>query len=52
MSIWPTEVQQCASSVLPVHALSGEEQQGVLQKINQMFLNRVSPQEIQKTAHA
>ncbi|MFP7325644.1 DNA cytosine methyltransferase [Serratia marcescens] len=52
MSIWPTEVQQCASSVLPVHALTGDEQQGVLQKINQMFLNRVSPQEIQKTAHA
>ncbi|CAI1501362.1 hypothetical protein [Serratia quinivorans] len=52
MSIWPTEVQQCASSVLPVHALSGDEQQEVLQQINQMFLNRVSPQEIQKTAHA
>lgn len=52
MSIWPTEVQQCASSVLPVHALNGDEQQEVLQQINQMFLNRVSPQEIQKTAHA
>lgn len=52
MSIWPTEVQQCASSVLPVHALSGDEQQEVLQHINQMFLNRVSPQDIQKTAHA
>lgn len=52
MSIWPTEVQQCASSVLPVHTLSGDEQQEILQQINQMFLNRVSPQEIQKTAHA
>ncbi|CAI2057128.1 DNA cytosine methyltransferase [Serratia entomophila] len=50
--IWPTEVQQCASSVLPVHVLNGDEQQEVLQQINQMFLNRVSPQEIQKTAHA
>lgn len=49
---WPTEVQQCASSVIPVHALSDDEQLEVLTQINQMFLNRVSPQEIQKTAHA
>lgn len=52
MSMWPTEVQQSASSVIPVHALSNDEQQEVLTKINQMFLNRVSPHEIQKTAHA
>ncbi|CUY45247.1 DNA (cytosine-5-)-methyltransferase [Serratia marcescens] len=52
MSMWPTEVQQSASSVIPAHALSNDEQQEVLTKINQMFLNRVSPHEIQKTAHA
>jgi DNA (cytosine-5)-methyltransferase 1 len=52
MSMWPTEVQQCASSVIPAHALNGDEQQQVLTQINQMFLNRVNPQEIQKNAHA
>lgn len=49
---WPTEVQQCASSVIPVHALSEEEKQEILTQINWMFLNRVSPASIQKTAHA
>lgn len=52
MSIWPTEVTQCASSVIPVHALNQADQHEILSRMNQMFLNRVSPQEIQKTAHA
>lgn len=51
MSIWPTEVTQCASSVIPVHALNHADQHEILSRMNQMFLNRVSPQEIQKTAH-
>ncbi|NYA45755.1 DNA cytosine methyltransferase [Serratia fonticola] len=50
--IWPTEVQQCASSVIPVHPMSLEEQQEILTRMNWMFLNRVSPQAIQKTAQA
>ncbi|MFV9067738.1 DNA cytosine methyltransferase [Serratia fonticola] len=52
MSIWPTEVTQCASSVIPVHALNQADQHEILSRMNQMFLNRVSPQEIQKSAHA
>ncbi|WP_337049882.1 DNA cytosine methyltransferase [Serratia fonticola] len=52
MSVWPTEVTQCASSVIPVHALNQADQHEILSRMNQMFLNRVSPQEIQKTAHA
>lgn len=50
--IWPTEVTQCASSVIPVHALNQADQHEILSRMNQMFLNRVSPQEIQKSAHA
>ncbi|OVZ80967.1 DNA cytosine methyltransferase [Yersinia kristensenii] len=50
--IWPTEVNQCASSVIPVHALSPEHQQQLLLQMNQMFLNRDNPQHIQQTAHA
>lgn len=50
--IWPTEVTQCASSVIPVHALNQADQHEILSRMNQMFLNRVSPHEIQKTAHA
>ncbi len=50
--IWPTEVQQCASSVIPVHPMSELEQQQLLVKMNQMFLNRDNPQHIQQTAHA
>lgn len=50
--IWPTEVTQCASSVIPVHTLNQADQHEILSRMNQMFLNRVSPQEIQKTAHA
>lgn len=50
--IWPTEVQQCASSVIPVHAMSEPEQQQLLAKMNQMFLNRDNPQDIQQAAHA
>ncbi|CRY71451.1 DNA cytosine methyltransferase [Yersinia pseudotuberculosis] len=50
--IWPTEVQQCASSVIPVHAMSEPEQQQLLAKMNQMFLNRDNPQHIQQAAHA
>ncbi|EKN4029609.1 DNA cytosine methyltransferase [Yersinia enterocolitica] len=50
--IWPTEVQQCASSVIPVHPMSELEQQQLLAKMNQMFLNRDNPQHIQQAAHA
>lgn len=50
--IWPTEIQQCASSVIPVHAMSEPEQQQLLAKMNQMFLNRDNPQDIQQAAHA
>ncbi len=50
--IWPTEVNQCASSVIPVHALSSDHQQQLLLQMNQMFLNRDNPQHIQQTAHA
>ncbi|HHT8827690.1 TPA: DNA cytosine methyltransferase [Yersinia enterocolitica] len=50
--IWPTEVNQCASSVIPVHALSPDHQQQLLLQINQMFLNRDNPQHIQTAAHA
>ncbi|EOV4129011.1 DNA cytosine methyltransferase [Yersinia enterocolitica] len=50
--IWPTEVNQCASSVIPVHALSPDHQQQLLLQMNQMFLNRDNPQHIQQTAHA
>ncbi|HHW4185034.1 TPA: DNA cytosine methyltransferase [Yersinia enterocolitica] len=50
--IWPTEVNQCASSVIPVHALSPDHQQQLLLQMNQMFLNRDNPQHIQTVAHA
>ncbi|ARB84852.1 MULTISPECIES: DNA cytosine methyltransferase [Yersinia] len=50
--IWPTEVNQCASSVIPVHALSPDHQQQLLIQMNQMFLNRDNPQHIQQAAHA
>ncbi|CFR19638.1 DNA cytosine methyltransferase [Yersinia kristensenii] len=50
--IWPTEVQQCASSVIPVHAMSESEQQQLLANMNQMFLTREDPRNIQKAAHA
>ncbi|EPB0636536.1 TPA: DNA cytosine methyltransferase [Yersinia enterocolitica] len=50
--IWPTEVNQCASSVIPVHALSPDHQQQLLLQMNQMFLNRDNPQYIQTAAHA
>ncbi|CQH11191.1 TPA: DNA cytosine methyltransferase [Yersinia enterocolitica] len=50
--IWPTEVNQCASSVIPVHALSPDHQQQLLLQMNQMFLNRDNPQHIQTAAHA
>ncbi|EOJ0813266.1 DNA cytosine methyltransferase, partial [Yersinia enterocolitica] len=50
--IWPTEVQQCASSVIPVHPMSELDQQQLLAKMNQMFLNRDNPQHIQQAAHA
>lgn len=50
--IWPTEVNQCASSVIPAHALSLDHQQQLLLQMNQMFLNRDNPQHIQKAAHA
>ncbi|HHH0339328.1 TPA: DNA cytosine methyltransferase [Yersinia enterocolitica] len=50
--IWPTEVNQCASSVIPVHALSPDHQQQLLLQMNQMFLNRDNPQHIQQAAHA
>ncbi|HHQ4306217.1 TPA: DNA cytosine methyltransferase [Serratia fonticola] len=49
--IWPTEVQQCASSVLPVHPMTEERREALLSKMHEMFLRRVSPAEIQKTAH-
>ncbi|VTP62117.1 Uncharacterised protein [Serratia rubidaea] len=52
MNIWPTEVKQCASSVLPVHPLNSDEKQAVLQQMNRMFLNRLDPRDIQKNAHA
>jgi hypothetical protein len=42
--IWPTEVNQCASSVIPEHALSPDHQQQLLIQMNQMFLNRDNPQ--------
>ncbi|EOS9415426.1 DNA cytosine methyltransferase [Yersinia enterocolitica] len=50
--IWPTEVNQCASSVIPAHALSPDHQQQLLLQMNQMFLNRDNPQHIQTAAHA
>ncbi|EKN6381737.1 TPA: DNA cytosine methyltransferase [Yersinia enterocolitica] len=50
--IWPTEVNQCASSVIPAHALSPDHQQQLLLQMNQMFLNRDNPQHIQQAAHA
>lgn len=50
--IWPTEVNQCASSVIPAHALSPDHQQQLLLQMNQMFLNRDNPQYIQQVAHA
>ncbi|EQC2673490.1 DNA cytosine methyltransferase [Yersinia enterocolitica] len=50
--IWPTEVQQCASSVIPVHPMSEPEQQQLLANMNQMFLTREDPRNIQKAAHA
>ncbi|EOX1682173.1 TPA: DNA cytosine methyltransferase [Yersinia enterocolitica] len=50
--IWPTEVNQCASSVIPTHALSPNHQQQLLLQMNQMFLNRDNPQHIQQAAHA
>ncbi|HDL7838236.1 TPA: DNA cytosine methyltransferase [Yersinia enterocolitica] len=50
--IWPTEVQQCASSVIPVHPMSEPEQQQLLAKMNEMFLTREDPRNIQKAAHA
>ncbi|MGM7954925.1 DNA cytosine methyltransferase [Yersinia enterocolitica] len=50
--IWPTEVNQCASSVIPAHALSPNHQQQLLLQMNQMFLNRDNPQHIQQAAHA
>ncbi|HEN3368817.1 TPA: DNA cytosine methyltransferase [Yersinia enterocolitica] len=50
--IWPTEVNQCASSVIPVHALSPDHQQQLLLQMNLMFLNRDNPQHIQQAAHA
>ncbi|WP_439292064.1 MULTISPECIES: DNA cytosine methyltransferase [Rahnella] len=49
--IWPTEVMHCASSVFPVHSMTGEQQQILLAKMNRMFLNRFKPADIQKTAH-
>ena len=49
--IWPTEVMQCASSVLPVHPMNSRQQQILLAKMNRMFLNRFKPAEIQEAAH-
>ncbi|MFC0227434.1 DNA cytosine methyltransferase [Serratia aquatilis] len=51
MSIWPTEVTQCASSVIPVHKLTPERQAALLSEMNDMFLRRMHPTEIQQAAH-
>ncbi|WP_256736993.1 DNA cytosine methyltransferase [Pectobacterium versatile] len=51
MSIWPTEVQQAASSVIPVHQLSPERREGLLSEMHGMFLRRENPADIQKAAH-
>lgn len=51
MSIWPTEVQQAASSVIPVHQLSPERREALLSEMHGMFLRRENPADIQKAAH-
>ncbi|XYQ53329.1 DNA cytosine methyltransferase [Pectobacterium carotovorum] len=51
MSIWPTEVQQAASSVIPVHQLSPERREALLTEMHGMFLRREKPADIQKAAH-
>ncbi|UFT92848.1 DNA cytosine methyltransferase [Pectobacterium carotovorum] len=51
MSIWPTEVQQAASSVIPVHQLSPEHREALLTEMHGMFLRRENPADIQKAAH-
>ncbi|WJV61027.1 DNA cytosine methyltransferase [Pectobacteriaceae bacterium C52] len=51
MSIWPTEVQQAASSVIPVHQLSPKRREALLAEMHGMFLRRENPADIQKAAH-
>ncbi|MEQ6971257.1 DNA cytosine methyltransferase [Pectobacterium polaris] len=51
MRIWPTEVQQAASSVIPVHQLSPERREALLSEMHGMFLRRENPADIQKAAH-
>ncbi|WP_261867045.1 DNA cytosine methyltransferase [Pectobacterium carotovorum] len=51
MSVWPTEVQQAASSVIPVHQLSPERREALLAEMHGMFLRRENPADIQKAAH-
>ncbi|MEQ6971120.1 DNA cytosine methyltransferase [Pectobacterium polaris] len=51
MSVWPTEVQQAASSVIPVHQLSQERREALLTEMHGMFLRRENPADIQKAAH-
>lgn len=51
MSIWPTEVQQAASSVIPVHQLSPERREALLTEMHGMFLRRENPADIQQAAH-
>lgn len=51
MSIWPTEVLQCASSVIPAHPMNSERREALLSHMNAMFLRRENPTDIQRTAH-
>lgn len=50
-NIWPTEVKQCASSVIPVHQLKGDEKDALLSQMNDMFLRRQDPHDIQRNAN-
>ncbi len=49
--IWPTEVLQCASSVIPAHPMNNERREALLSHMNAMFLRRENPADIQRTAH-
>ncbi|WES88802.1 DNA cytosine methyltransferase [Dickeya fangzhongdai] len=51
MSIWPTEVLQCASSVIPAHPMNDERREALLSRMNEMFLCRENPADIQRSAH-
>lgn len=52
MSIWPTEVLQCASSVISVHQnMSPERREALLAGMHEMFLRREKPDDIQRMAH-